>query len=342
VLDTYDVDGIELDWMRTQTLFPDDQVAEGLPLLNQFMREIRAMTEAKARERGHPIRIAVRVPVTPEIGRRFGLDAVAWAQEGLTDMVVLSNWFTPTNTDIPVERWKQALGPASGCLIVPGADAALCLAQNKNIKQMNNSIETMRGFAVSSFHRGADAIYIFNNFMIPYKTQTVHPDGSVTTSNDRTRALRELGSLATASNGPRTHVLTFTSPSLAPEPTSPRSLAAQQTLTFDLPIGPRTAHGPCTLHVALDSCPTVAAAELVVSVNAQPCRWTGDLPRDRRYTYDNTRIWHVVKNVAETGARVLAFDVPLAALQSGSNRITIMNPTANPLAITWLELALTE
>ncbi|NCB29705.1 MAG: hypothetical protein EOM63_08085 [Clostridia bacterium] len=164
----------------------------------------------------------------------------------------------------------------------------------------------------------------------------------MTTSNDRTRALSELGSLATAINGPRTHVLTFTSPSLTPEPTLPRSLAAQQTLSFDLPIGPRPANGHCTLHVALDACPTVAAAELAVSVNAQPCRWSRDLPRDRNYTYNNTRVWHVVKNVAETGARVLAFDVPLAALQSGSNRITIMNPTANPLAITWLELALTD
>lgn len=340
VLDTYDVDGIELDWMRTQTLFPDHEVAAGTLLINQFMREVRAMTEAKAQARGHAIHLAVRVPVTPEIGRRFGLDALTWAKEGLTDMIVLSNWFTPTNFDIPVERWKAELG-ASPCLIVPGADAALCLAQNKTIKQMNNTIETLRGFAVSAFYRGADAIYIFNNFMIPYKTQTVHPDGTVTYSNDRTRALREIGSLATAEGSPRTHVLTFTSPSLSPDPTAPRPLPAQQSQTLNLPIGPRPANGHCTLHLALDASPTVADAELRVSVNTKPCRWTGDLPHDRRYTYDNTRIWHVVKGVAETGARVLAFDVPLSALQNGHNQIAIMNPTSAPLAITWLELALT-
>ena len=341
VLDTYDVDGIELDWMRTQTLFPDDQVAEGLPLLNQFMREIRAMTEAKARERGHPIRIAVRVPVTPEIGRRFGLDAVAWAQEGLTDMVVLSNWFTPTNTDIPVERWKQALGPASGCLIVPGADAALCLAQNKTLKQMNGTIESMRGWAVSAYSRGADAVYIFNNFMIPYQTQTVHPDGKVTTSSDRPQALREIGSLATSLGKPRTHVLTFTSPGLGPEPKEPRPLPPGAATSFELHIGPKPTGGRGTVLVGLDAAPGLADAQLAVTVNGAACRPLGDLPRDTRYKYDNTKIWHVVKGVAETGARVLAFDVPTSALKDGYNRIAVTNGKQEPLALTWLELHLT-
>ncbi len=339
VLDTYDVDGIELDWMRTQTIFPDDKVAEGLPLINQFMREIRAMTEAKARERGHPIRIAVRVPVTPEIGLRYGLDAVAWAREGLTDMVVLSNWFTPTNHDVPVERWKQAIGPSS-CLIAPGADAALCLAQNKTLKQMNGTIENMRGWAVSAFSRGADALYIFNNFMIPYKTQTVHPDGKVTTSSDRRQALSELGSLATALGKPRTHVLTFTDPDLKPQPRVPRPLPPGEAQAFDLHIGPKPEGGHRTLHVGLDACDGVADAQLAVTVNGTACRKLGDLPRDPYYKYDNTRVWHVVKGVAETGARVLAFDVPAAALQTGYNRVAITNRGNTAQTLTWLEIHL--
>jgi hypothetical protein len=338
VLDAYDVDGVELDWMRTQHLFPDDKVAEGLPLLNQFMREVRELTQAKARERRHPIKVAVRVPVTPEIGRRYGLDAVAWAQEGVVDMVILSNWFTPTNVDIPVERWKREIGPASACLIVPGADAALCLAQNKTIKQMNGTVESMRGFAVSAFSRGADAVYIFNNFMIPYKTQTVHPDGTVTYSSDRQEALRELGSLSTALGKPRTHVLTFTAPDLKPEPKDPWPLPHGVAQAFDLHIGPKPAGGRCAVHVGLDACAGVGDAEVSVTVNGAACRMLGDLPRDPRYTYDNTRVWHVVKGVAETGARVLAFHVEPAALQDGYNRIEVTNKKGEAQALTWLEL----
>lgn len=338
VLDTYDVDGIELDWMRTQLLFPDDQAAAGMPLLNAFMREVRALTRAKARERGHAIRVAVRVPVTPEIGRRYGLDAVAWARAGDVDLVILSNWFTPTHFDIPVERWKQALGRDSACLVVPGADAALCLAQSKTVKQMNNTVESLRGFAVSAFSRGADAIYIFNNFMIPYKTQTVHPDGTVTTSSDRQTALRELGSLATALGKPRTHVLTFTAPDLKPEPKEPRPLPPGAAQAFDLHIGPKPEGGRCTVHVGLDACEGLAEAELTVTVNGAACRGLGDLPRDPRYTYDNTKVWHVVRGVAETGARVLAFEVPQAALKDGYNRVAISNAKTAKLAMTWLEI----
>jgi hypothetical protein len=340
VLDTYDVDGVELDWMRTQTVFPDDKVGEGLPLLNQFMREVRALADAKARERRHPVRIAVRVPATPEIGRRYGLDAVAWAREGLVDMIVPSNWFTPTNNDIPVERWKQEIG-SSGCLIAPGADAALCLAQNKTLKQMNATLESLRGWAASAYSRGADAAYIFNNFMIPYKTQTVGADGKVTYSSDRPAALRELGGLDTVLGKPRTHVLTFTSPDLQPDPREPRPLPPGAAQTFALHIGPKPTSGRCTVHVGLDAAPGLADAQLTVTVNGAACRLLGDLPRDPRYTYDNTKIWHVVKGVAETGARVLAFDVPTSALQDGYARIAITNSRSAPLSMTWLELCLT-
>ncbi len=340
VLDTYDVDGIELDWMRTQYLFPDDKIAEGLPLLNQFMREIRAITQAKARERKHPIQLAARVPVTPEIGRRFGLDAVTWAQDGLIDLVILSNWFTPTNFDIPVERWKREIGPASACLVLPGADAAICISQNKTIKQMNATVETLRGFAVSAFSRGADAVYIFNNFMIPYKTQTLHPDGSVSYSDDRQAALRELGSPATLLGKPRTHVLTFTDPDLKPGPTAPRALPPGEMKEFDIHIGPKPDQGRCVVHVGLDSCAGYEDADLSVTVNGVACRKLADLPRDPRYKYDNTRVWHVVKAVAETGARVVPFQVELTALKDGYNRIAITNAKKEAQALTWLEIHL--
>jgi len=340
VLDTYDVDGIELDWMRTQYLFPDDKTAEGLKLLDQFMREIREMTQAKARERNHPIQVAVRVPVTPEIGRRFGLDAVAWAKDGTIDRVVLSNWFTPTNYDIPVERWKQEIGTASSCRVVPGADAAICISQNKTVKQMNSTIETLRGFAASAFSRGADAIYIFNNFMIPYKTQTVWADGKISYSDDRQEALRELGSLTTTLGKPRTHVLTYTDPDLKPEPTSPRALPQGETKEFEIHIGPKPDSGSCVVHVGLESCEGFEDADMSVTVNGAACQKLGDLPRDPRYKYDNTRVWHVVKSAAETGARVMSFNVDLTALKDGYNRIGITNRKKEAQALTWLEINL--
>ncbi len=157
-LEKYDVDGVELDWMRTNTLFVKGEEKQGILLINQFTRDIRELTQQLSIEKGHPVQIAVRVPSSPEIGKSFGLDCVNWANEGLTDILIPSNWFVPTNFDIPVELWKDEIGDEADCIIAPGADFAHCFAKNKYVKQVSSNIETMRGFSASAFSCGADAI----------------------------------------------------------------------------------------------------------------------------------------------------------------------------------------
>jgi len=340
VLDKYDVDGIELDWMRTQHLFPDGKAAEGMLLIDQFMAEIREMTKAKARERGHPIKVAVRVPVTPEIGKYFGLDAVRWAQENLIDILVLSNWFVPTDFDIPVEQWKREIGPESTAIIAAGADFAYCITNSKQIKQMKGNIETMRGFAVSAYSRGADAIYIFNNFMIPYKLKIIGADGKVSYVDDRKTAMSEIGQLSTALGKPRTHVLTHHNPGVENKPLELIVLKGGETREFQIHIGPEPEQGSYTVNVGIDSREGFDKAQFVVKVNSQACPMLGDMPRDPRYKYDNSKVWHVVEHVSETGARVMQFKVDPAALKDGYNCISITNSTQDEQALTWLEIHL--
>ncbi len=340
VLNKYDVDGIELDWMRTQHLFPDGQQAQGIKRIDQFMREIRDIAEAQSRQRGHPIRIAARVPARPEIGRHFGLDAAGWAQDGTVDMLILTNWFTPTNFDLPIELWKREIGDQSRCIVAAGADATFCVSQSKFVKQMQAEVETMRGFAVSAYHRGADAIYIFNNFLSPYKVKVIGPDGSVSYTESEQQTLREIGKLSTSLGKPRKHVLTYTEPDIEPVPREPRALPPGVASEFKIPIGPKPAKGRCVIHIGLDSQPGFDDARLTVKLNGVDCMQTKDLPRDPRYQYDNTKVWHVVKSVAETGARVMRYEADVEALTDGYNRIGITNDSKNDQALTWLELYL--
>ncbi len=340
VLEKYDVDGIELDWMRTQHLFPGGQAAEGMKLIDQFMREIREMTEAKAAERGHSINIAVRIPVTPEIGKQFGLDGVKWAKEDLIDILVLSNWFVPTDFDIPVERWKREIGPESSAIIAVGADFANGICHKEQVKQMKNDIQTMRGFAVSSYSRGADAIYIFNNFMIPYKIKQIAPDGKVTYTNDKKQAMHEIGAVSTALGKPRTHVLTYHDPDVAKTPQNPIALKSAESKDFKIHIGLKPETGSCFVNVGLESMDGFAKAEMAVIVNGVSCQLLGDMPRDPKYKYNNTKVWHVVNHVSETGARVMQFKVARSALKDGYNAISITNKGKDDQALTWLEMHL--
>ena len=339
-LDKYDVDGIELDWMRTMHLFPPGQAAEGMTLIDQFLRDIRDMTEAKSRERGHPIRIAARVPARPETGRQFGLDAVAWAKAGTVDMLIPSNWFTPTNFDLPIEQWKREIGGDSKCIVAAGADATFCISQNKYMKQMQIEAETMRGFALSAYSRGADAVYIFNNFLSPYKVKVIAADGTVSYTESEQQTLREVGKPATSLGKPRKHVLTYTEPDIEATPKEPRPLPAGVAADFRIHMGPKPKQGGCVIHVGLDSRPGCEQAGLSVKLNGKACRPAGDMPRDPSYKYDNSKVWHVVKHVAETGARVLQFEADLDAVQDGYNLISITNNAAEEQALTWLEIYL--
>ena len=340
VLEKYDVDGIELDWMRTQHLFPSGQAAEGMKLIDQFMREIREMTEQMARERGHSIKIAVRIPVTPEIGKQFGLDGVTWAREDLVDLLVLSNWFVPTDFDIPVERWKKEIGPESSTSIAAGADFAYCICHKEQVKQLKGNIETMRGFSSSAYSRGADAIYIFNNFMIPYKLKIIGADGKVSYTNDKKQAMNEIGQLSTSLGKPRTHVLSYHDPDVEKRPREPIAMKSGGTKEFKIHIGAKPATGSCTVNVGLESKDGFDKAQFVVNVNGRTCQMLGDMPCDPKYKYDNTRVWHVVQHVSETGARVMQFKVNPATLKNGYNTISIINKDKDEQALTWLEMHL--
>ena len=61
-LDRYDIDGLELDFMREPYLFSADKEKEGAPILTGWMREVAAGAEAAARRDIHPPRSPRAVP----------------------------------------------------------------------------------------------------------------------------------------------------------------------------------------------------------------------------------------------------------------------------------------
>ena len=121
LLERYDADGFELDWMRFPFhLTPGKEREEG-PLLDAFVREVRGLTEAWAKRRGHPIRLGVRVPAHPDAAAGLGVDAVRWAKAGWVDLVVPGPFFRSSDFGIPLELWRERLGSAAGTVaVLPG------------------------------------------------------------------------------------------------------------------------------------------------------------------------------------------------------------------------------
>jgi len=161
LLERYDPDGIELDWMRFgHHLTPGREAAQGI-VLTRFIEEVRAVAGQWAQKRGHPVFVGVRVPAHPEAAKGLGMDAVTWAKSGLIDLIVAGPFWTTSDFDIPLERWHAALGEsAARVATIPG------LEYNSRAwpagRSVANDLPTARGFAATSYRRGAQNLYLFN------------------------------------------------------------------------------------------------------------------------------------------------------------------------------------
>ncbi len=161
LLERYDPDGIELDWMRFGYHFRAGHERAGAEILTQFMRDARALTEVWAKKRGHPIQLGARVPADPDAAIGLGMDGVRWACEGLIDLLVPTPFWATADFDIPVEEWKKRIGNATAHVkIAPGTE--VLLRAYPGGEAIVNDLASVYGFASSAWARGADAIYLFN------------------------------------------------------------------------------------------------------------------------------------------------------------------------------------
>ncbi|MCQ2392643.1 MAG: hypothetical protein MJ240_14640, partial [Kiritimatiellae bacterium] len=164
LVDRYDADGYELDWMRfTRHLTPEHEREEA-PLLTAFMRRCRAYTNAAAKRRGHPILVSVRVDSKLETALARGTDAPAWAREGLVDWVIVTPFFEKNDFEIDMKGWCRALDAGKSAVkLLPGATENLDNTVHMTIPDFSCWARRMR-------LRGAEGIYLFN---VPYLTDDV-------------------------------------------------------------------------------------------------------------------------------------------------------------------------
>ena len=160
----YDVDGIELDFMRHMPHFRcnaegEDCAQNERDMMTGLLRRVREMTEQIGLKRNRPILVAVRLPASSSCCNACGLDVIAWLEQGLVDMLVPGEWeFSPW------EKWV-ALGQKHGVPVYP------CLSWTGSKKrkgppsmQEGIPIGSLYARALNVWHSGADGVYLFNAF----------------------------------------------------------------------------------------------------------------------------------------------------------------------------------
>ena len=161
LLERYDADGIELDWLRFTKHLKSKEDAH---FIDDFVAEVRKRADDWSKKRGRKIQIAVRVPSHPDAAESIGLNAVHWAKQGWVDMIIVATFWGTTNFDIRFDRWRERLGEdtAKKILLLGGTECMTGAYPGAKFTMMD--VPTLYGFADNMRYRGADGIYLFNWF----------------------------------------------------------------------------------------------------------------------------------------------------------------------------------
>jgi len=318
LLERYDLDGLELDWMRFgRHLTPGKEGEEG-PVLTEFMSQVRALTKEWAVKRGHPVLLGARVPAHPDAAAGLGMDGVTWAREGLVDLLVPCPFWTTSDFDIPVELWRERIGEQ-------GAAAAIAPGLEYNTrswpggKAVANDLPCVYGFAASARARGADAIYLFN-FM---------DSGTRPVSSSDYRTLVEKGVGAAYIDGQeRRFPVSFRD--TVPDG-FPRGVVLpvkdRQTGTFRIYLDPGPTEGEAFFVLGLAKGEGVKESRWEVAVNGKTAVAAQDLAD--------------CKGIGGDAVRGLRFAIPAGVLKRGYNTVTVKQSAEGAAqSVVWSEIRL--
>lgn len=314
MMERYDADGLELDWMRFGYHFKPGSEQEGAAILTEFTADVRALLDRWEDKRGHRISLSARVPSRPNTALGLGMDAVTWARKGLIDSLVITPFWATIETDMPVELWKQLL-EGTGVHLAAGLEVLIRAYPTSALRQMN-SLETVRGAAASLLSRGADSIYLFNY---------MDSDTTIDDIQEYRQLIREAGSLDTLKGKSRRHVVTYTDTWAPGEPRAfplPIVCADQSHAALRIHLGPQLEEGESAeVLIGVQAGEILDESDCRLLLNGVECAYNG--------------VYHMVKPRPE-GA-VYRFLVPTGVAKGGFNVIDLL-PKAG-FTVVWVEIA---
>jgi len=154
LLDRYQPDGIELDWMRFPRHLPGDekQVWRNKGMLSDVVAAVRLRTRELESAWGRPVRVAVRVPTSAEGCRKLGVDLADWTRRDLVDFVTASP-FLASDFGMPLRELRELMGDRP----VP-----LYGGIEFGYAGKDHTEASLRGAAIGILESGADGLYLFN------------------------------------------------------------------------------------------------------------------------------------------------------------------------------------
>ena len=172
LFETYDVDGVELDWMRFGHHLTPGREAELSACLDEVVAEARKFADAAAKRLGHPVLVSARVPSRPDDALKRGMDFETWAGKGWIDWLVPCNFWASADFGLPFADWKARLAAVNPkTVVIPGLDCGVQEVKDGKVSARRSlTYDEYRLFAKLRQQEGAEGLYVFNPFDTPFET----------------------------------------------------------------------------------------------------------------------------------------------------------------------------
>lgn len=192
VAENYDIDGLDLDYTRIGPYFNKGEEAQGREIMNQHVRDVRAMLDEVGEKKGKYLGLSAQLysrdtiwkekglELTPEAGRAEvhespeddiqchfaeGLDVRTWIQEELLD-ILIAHCRTISLYEMDISAWRRAV-EGTACRLVAGAGKPGFFKFRRGglidgyPAHLTQHIEH-RGIAHRLYEQGADGIFFYD------------------------------------------------------------------------------------------------------------------------------------------------------------------------------------
>lgn len=147
VVREYDIDGIELDFLRHPAYFKPDEAYSNRHLITGLIRRVRLLLDEVRASRGTSIRLAVRVPSSLAIALKLGFDVSTWIEAGMLDVITAG---TPRGHELDLSMSEYVDSTQDKDLTLLGQIG------------LYHPLEQTRATALNYWKQGVGGIYLFN------------------------------------------------------------------------------------------------------------------------------------------------------------------------------------
>ena len=186
-LERYDVYGLELDFTREPYCFPYGK--QDRKIILSFMEKVKNLTLEIGEKRGKEIKISILCQANPINAYHNGFDLSEMTKRGIVDVVIASPRWHTTNTDIPIEIWKQLLGDK----VVFGCMQQMLVKPTYFCKPYTVSADISFGEATANVARGAECIYLYNYMDMKSELEFNHSTSVLRDETVLFNLLKEIG-----------------------------------------------------------------------------------------------------------------------------------------------------